>query len=267
MSLGAIADASNAIKRLQEVFEAELVTETLITDHSLPNALEVKNASFSWDVTAEDAEEINKTVEIKDVKVQMGPGGGGPKSKDNGKGKGQGGGKVKVGDAHQDAGNLTSSSPNPSAEKHSVFTIEDISLTIPRGSLVAIIGPVGSGKTSLLQGLIGAMRRTSERESVKFGGGVAYCSQSAWIQNASIRENVCFGRVFDEGRYWKAVRDACLGMDLEMLPHGDLTEVGEKVDRSSMLTLSFIDSRAGFSGNISFGRSEAKVEYRTRHLF
>jgi ABC-type multidrug transport system fused ATPase/permease subunit len=48
-------------------------------------------------------------------------------------------------------------------------------------------------------------------------------------QNATIRENVCFGRPFEEGRYWNAIRDSCLEPDLDMLPHGDLTEVGEKV--------------------------------------
>lgn len=44
-----------------------------------------------------------------------------------------------------------------------------------------------------------------------------------------MRENICFGRPFDEKRYWKAVSDACLDTDLKLLPHGDLTEVGERV--------------------------------------
>ena len=48
------------------------------------------------------------------------------------------------------------------------------------------------------------------------------------IQNATIRENICFGRPFEEERYWKAVRDSCLESDLQMLPSYDLTEVGEK---------------------------------------
>lgn len=57
---------------------------------------------------------------------------------------------------------------------------------------------------------------------------MAYCPQTAWIQNATVRENICFGRPFEEERYWKAVRDACLETDLEMLPNGDMTEVGER---------------------------------------
>ena len=65
-------------------------------------------------------------------------------------------------------------------EKDRVFQVRDISMEIPRGILVAIVGPVGSGKTSLLQGLIGEMRKTSG--SITFGGSVGYCPQSAWIQ-------------------------------------------------------------------------------------
>lgn len=74
--------------------------------------------------------------------------------------------------------------PLPTNEKtkdaNNVFQVKDVNLTIPRGSLTAIVGPVGSGKSSLLQGLIGEMRRIEG--SVSFGGSVAYCPQSAWIQ-------------------------------------------------------------------------------------
>jgi hypothetical protein len=48
-------------------------------------------------------------------------------------------------------------------------------------------------------------------------------------QNTTIRENICFGRPFDEERYWNAIRDSCLEPDLDILPYGDLTEVGERV--------------------------------------
>jgi ABC-type bacteriocin/lantibiotic exporter with double-glycine peptidase domain len=57
-----------------------------------------------------------------------------------------------------------------------------------------------------------------------------------FLQNATIRENICFGRPFDSERYWKAVHNACLEADLDVLPNGDMTEVGERV-RSLMLFL------------------------------
>jgi ATP-binding cassette subfamily C (CFTR/MRP) protein 1 len=64
------------------------------------------------------------------------------------------------------------------------FRIHDITMHVQRGSLVAVVGRVGSGKSSLLSGLIGEMRKVSG--SVTFGGRVAYCSQTAWIQNATL---------------------------------------------------------------------------------
>lgn len=72
----------------------------------------------------------------------------------------------------------------PDTETLVPFQVRDINMRVPRGSLVAIVGRVGSGKSSLLQGLIGEMRRVSG--CLSFGGRVAYCPQSAWIQNASL---------------------------------------------------------------------------------
>lgn len=66
----------------------------------------------------------------------------------------------------------------------SPFKLENIQMKIPRGSLIGVVGRVGSGKSSLLQGMIGEMRRVSG--TVMFGGKVAYCPQIAWIQNASL---------------------------------------------------------------------------------
>lgn len=51
---------------------------------------------------------------------------------------------------------------------------------------------------------------------------------SAWIQNSTLRDNIVFGQAWDEHRYWRAIQDASLVMDLEILPDGDLTEIGEK---------------------------------------
>ena len=64
------------------------------------------------------------------------------------------------------------------------FRVQNVTLHIPRGQLFAIVGSVGSGKSSLLQGLIGEMRRTGG--DVVFGGRVGYCQQTAWIQNATV---------------------------------------------------------------------------------
>ncbi|KAF8802448.1 P-loop containing nucleoside triphosphate hydrolase protein [Phlegmacium glaucopus] len=106
------------------------------------------------------------------------------------------------------------------------FRVHNITMDVQRGTLVAVVGRVGSGKSSLLSGLIGEMRKVSG--SVTFGGRVAYCSQTAWIQNATLRDNILFGQEFDEERYWRVVENCSLLPDLELLPDGDLTEIGEK---------------------------------------
>ncbi|KAJ7650716.1 ABC protein [Roridomyces roridus] len=106
------------------------------------------------------------------------------------------------------------------------FQVQNIDMTVPRGTICGVVGRVGAGKSSLIQGLIGEMKRVGGTFS--FGGKVAYCAQVAWIQNASLRDNILFGQPFDSKRYWSVVEKACLMPDLQLLPDGDLTEIGEK---------------------------------------
>ncbi|XP_019521622.1 PREDICTED: multidrug resistance-associated protein 1 [Hipposideros armiger] len=101
-----------------------------------------------------------------------------------------------------------------------------ITFSIPEGSLVAVVGQVGCGKSSLLSALLAEMDKVEGHVSIK--GSVAYVPQQAWIQNDSLRENILFGRQLQE-RYYQAVIEACaLLQDLEILPSGDRTEIGEK---------------------------------------
>ncbi|KAF5342067.1 hypothetical protein D9611_001575 [Ephemerocybe angulata] len=203
MSLSTIADAHNAIGRLYGVFEAELLEDTHIVDHDLDVAIDVKGASFTWDAPPPEDEGHKKKKHRHGKKPKQ----------------------LSAPSSSHDHGPTPQEVEAKNAEDR-IFKITDVSMSIPRGSLVAIVGPVGSGKTSLLQGIIGEMRQTGG--TVTFGGNVGFCPQSAWIQNATIRENICFGRPFEPERYWKAVRDSCLEPDLDMLPNGDMTEVGEK---------------------------------------
>ncbi|KAJ6572650.1 P-loop containing nucleoside triphosphate hydrolase protein [Mycena sp. CBHHK59/15] len=186
VSFGGITDAYNAVTRIYPVFMAETLEETRSTNPELNVAVDVKGGAFTWDGPPPADNDVGTRKKKKTVSLEL----------------------------------KNSEKPEP------VFTLQGVNLSIPKGKLYAIVGSVGSGKSSLLQALIGEMRRTAG--SVEFGGSVSYCPQSAWIQNATIRDNICFGRPYEPERYWKAVRDSCLEADFEMFTHGDMTEVGEK---------------------------------------
>uniref|UniRef100_A0A674EA21 ABC-type glutathione-S-conjugate transporter n=1 Tax=Salmo trutta TaxID=8032 RepID=A0A674EA21_SALTR len=104
--------------------------------------------------------------------------------------------------------------------------LKRINVCVPQGSLVAVVGHVGSGKSSLLSAMLGETEKRSGSVSIK--GSVAYVPQQAWIQNATVQDNVMFGRE-KQKTWYQRVLDACaLLPDLEILPAGDSTEIGEK---------------------------------------
>ncbi|KAI4297457.1 hypothetical protein L6164_037348 [Bauhinia variegata] len=106
-------------------------------------------------------------------------------------------------------------------------TLSNINLDIPAGSLVAIVGSTGEGKTSLISAMLGELPPIADA-SVIMRGTVAYVPQVSWIFNATVRDNILFGSVFNPLRYDKSIDVTELQHDLELLPGGDLTEIGER---------------------------------------
>lgn len=126
---------------------------------------------------------------------------------------------------------------------------------MPRGSLVAVVGHVGSGKSSLLSAMLGETEKRCGAVSVKVlssqlsliycgcscnlrgthfppvscKGSVAYVPQQAWIQNATVQDNITFGREKLKTWYQRVLEACALLPDLDILPAGDATEIGEKV--------------------------------------
>ncbi|WWC71394.1 uncharacterized protein I206_105349 [Kwoniella pini CBS 10737] len=263
MTLSAVADAVNALGRLEAVFDAELITETLKIDRSQEEAVIVEHASFTWDAAPiEDDDGMMKKLQGRYGKTLGGPAVSGqkgtaektkadkPKKKKrmfwNKKTK-------KITAVDEIEAEMASGGPHDAeagaqavgqgapfevaamneknedgshVPEQKIFQLHDIDLAIPKGSLTAIVGAIGSGKSSLLQGLMGEMRKTEGK--VTFSGSTSLCAQSPWIQNATVRENILFGQPWNEERYWAAIRDACLEPDLELLEDGDGTEIGEK---------------------------------------
>ncbi|KAJ7325076.1 hypothetical protein JRQ81_018096 [Phrynocephalus forsythii] len=111
-------------------------------------------------------------------------------------------------------------------EQNSEATVKDITLEIPPGHLLAVVGPVGSGKSSLVSAMLGEMENIKGHINIQ--GSLAYVPQQAWIQNATLKDNILFGSPLDEARYQKVIGACALLPDLQLLPAGDLTEIGEK---------------------------------------
>ncbi|KAL4383983.1 hypothetical protein GQ457_15G021760 [Hibiscus cannabinus] len=104
--------------------------------------------------------------------------------------------------------------------------LKNINLEVKKGDLTAIVGTVGSGKSSLLGSILGEMHKISGK--VKLCGTTAYVAQSSWIQNGTIEENILFGLPMNREKYREVIRVCCLEKDLEMMEFGDQTEIGER---------------------------------------
>uniref|UniRef100_A0A182MKW0 ABC-type glutathione-S-conjugate transporter n=1 Tax=Anopheles culicifacies TaxID=139723 RepID=A0A182MKW0_9DIPT len=105
-------------------------------------------------------------------------------------------------------------------------TLKNINVRVEKNQIVAVVGTVGSGKSSLLSAFLGEMDKVSGR--VNTLGRIAYVSQQAWIQNATLKDNILFGKPMDQRRYNRIIEACALKPDIEMLPGGDMTEIGEK---------------------------------------
>ena len=108
----------------------------------------------------------------------------------------------------------------------SMHTLQGVSLEVQRGQLVAVVGQVGSGKSSLISGILGELHLLSGAAYLR--GSVAYCDQKPWILNATLKDNVLFGQPYDEARFQAAIHAASLEDDVKVLPGGVLTEIGER---------------------------------------
>eukprot|EP00698_Gefionella_okellyi_P006037 TRINITY_DN1547_c0_g1_i4.p1 TRINITY_DN1547_c0_g1~~TRINITY_DN1547_c0_g1_i4.p1 ORF type:complete len:1227 (+),score=297.00 TRINITY_DN1547_c0_g1_i4:50-3682(+) len=114
-----------------------------------------------------------------------------------------------------------SSDPRPEA-----LAIADLNIVAYPGDVVMVVGSVGSGKSAVVQGIMGDLEcSTGDRY---LAGRVGYVPQQAWIMNASLRENILFGLPYDEAKYERVCQASALVSDFQMLPGGDMTEIGER---------------------------------------
>ena len=209
--IGQVVDAWSSIGRVQDFLIAEEQNDDFIWDMDGKNAVSMQHADFTWERTITQdpdkkaglqPDKKRRSKEVKDAEKLAAKTGNPPDSSKNGE---------------DSSSTLTEVEP---------FKLHDLGFSVGRNELIAVIGGVGSGKSSLLAALAGDMRRTNG--SITMGATRAFCPQYAWIQNTSVKENILFGKDYDR-RWYESVVDACaLLPDLEMLPNGDLTEIGER---------------------------------------
>ncbi|KAJ1824611.1 hypothetical protein GGH91_000634 [Coemansia sp. RSA 2671] len=106
------------------------------------------------------------------------------------------------------------------------LTLTDVSLSVGAGELVAVTGKTASGKSSLLLAMCSEMEMTQGSGQVR--GTVSYLEQTPWIMSSTLRDNILFGREFDEGHYWRVLYACAFMDDLEVWPNRDLTVIGER---------------------------------------
>lgn len=107
-----------------------------------------------------------------------------------------------------------------------VHVLENMDFSARKGELSCLVGRVGAGKSSMLQALLGDLWKVHGEVTVR--GSIAYVAQSAWVMNASVRENIVFGHRWDPEFYELTVEACALVDDFRNLPDGDHTEVGER---------------------------------------
>jgi ABC-type multidrug transport system fused ATPase/permease subunit len=123
-----------------------------------------------------------------------------------------------------------------SEEQTIKVVLKQVNLKVSQGELVVIVGMTGTGKSTLLSGILGESLLESGGVGIGISpgsdrtnfSGISYAAQSAWIQNATLRDNILFGLPFDLERYREVVFACCLNADFELMPGGDHCEIGEK---------------------------------------
>lgn len=129
---------------------------------------------------------------------------------------------TQTGDCHVSINNVTAKWDQASNQA----TLSNITAHVEPGKLLAVIGPVGAGKSSLLMSVLGEI--PLEDGSVKVDGKISYVSQQPWVFSASLRQNIVFGNSYNANRYNKILKACALNKDIDTMPDGDSTLIGDR---------------------------------------
>lgn len=195
--IGQVIDAWSSVYRIQEYLMAEEQGDEVKFDEDAKNAVEMEHADFTWERTAtQDPDKLKmpgngKKQTKEEIKVEK-------KVLKQAVKDEKAASKLKSTTA-ESSGEITPDNASTLIEEREPFKLHNMNFSIGRNELVAVIGGVGSGKSSLLAALAGDMRKT--RGEMVMGASRAFCPQYAWIQNATVRENILFGKNMDKSWY------------------------------------------------------------------
>jgi len=188
--IGQVTDAWSSLYRIQEYLMSEEQEDDAKVDEDAKNAVDMIKADFTWERTATqdpDALPMSGKKATKDeIKVEKAA-------------KKEAAKKVAAGRKSMEpssSGDVTPDDGSTLIGDREPFKLQNMNFSVGRNELVAVIGGVGSGKSSLLAALAGDMRKT--KGELNMGATRAFCPQYAWIQNATVRDNIIFGKEMDK---------------------------------------------------------------------
>ncbi|KAF9973812.1 hypothetical protein BGZ73_002947 [Actinomortierella ambigua] len=241
-SLGQVFSGMVCYRRLQSFIGSEEINDSNVNNCADATAseiaYEIKDGTFGWyspaaikDMT--EKQEKEATEKKQEAKNSLNTKGDSKDSKEDASIKKAEEKDEKMAEMVSSVGSDISSDEDSSAvlgseAPRNVFgpVLHNISISIKRGSLTAVVGRVGEGKSSLVGALLGEMYMYSG--TIRSFGSLAYVAQSAWILNDTVRNNILFGRDYDKERYLQVIKACALVPDFKMLINGDRTVIGEK---------------------------------------
>uniref|UniRef100_A0A4W3JDR1 ATP-binding cassette sub-family C member 5 n=1 Tax=Callorhinchus milii TaxID=7868 RepID=A0A4W3JDR1_CALMI len=195
-SVKAFADAKVSLQRLKNVLAIENPVSYLHLLQDSPYAVVMENASLSWYESKEKKADLSKVTKGKEGIDANG----------------------KKEDPSEVTDHASQNIAEPLRQNGNSYFFQ--------GSLLGVCGNVGSGKSSLLSAVLGQMYLRDGTVGVT--GSFAYVSQQAWIIHGNVKENILFGKEYDEKKYKRVLENCSLHQDLAILPFGDMTEIGER---------------------------------------
>ncbi|XP_068202669.1 ATP-binding cassette sub-family C member 5-like [Palaemon carinicauda] len=219
-----LAEAAISLSRMESLLNLPEHKQTSAGKDSAGTAIEIEDAIFAWDeINIDDKKEKLKHVrkrttstDEKDTSEEESPSSSNTCKKNRSENS-----------SKSIAGSIEGTmSENRGKHENSSSGLYRITLTVPHGKLVGVCGSIGSGKSSLISAICGDMR--INRGNIFVNGKIALVTQQAWIYSGTLRDNLLLGASYDEIKYKETVRVCCLQSDLDMLPAGDLTEIGDR---------------------------------------